>query len=136
MKYILESSHDLKECYGVARDYHDFNLTSSMKSCREDLEELIEKFARCKNEGFKEIASTLTNWKEEIINSFIEIYDYEGNLRRLSNGPIEGINSSIKKIFLCGNGYVSFDRFRRRCMYSINKDIAIQMKPKKLDKNK
>ena len=35
-----------------------------------------------------ECAKTLTNWKQEILNSF---HWYDG--RRLSNGPIEGKNN-------------------------------------------
>jgi len=138
MKYILESSETLRECYELSKKYREFNQSSNYENCSDDLDELIEKFAKCKSEGFKEIAVTLNNWKEEIKNSFIEIDDETNSnkLRRLSNGPIEGINSIIKKVFICGNGYTSFERFRNRCMYSINQDISIKGTPKKLNKNK
>ena len=138
MKYILESSSTLKECYELSKKYRDFNQTATYKSCETDLDEIIEDFAKCSSEGFKEIAVTLKNWKEEIKNSFIEIDDGQdtNKVRRLSNGPIEGINSSIKKIFMCGNGYGNFERFRNRCIYSINQDIPIKGTPKKIHKKK
>ncbi|MBR2067481.1 MAG: transposase [Solobacterium sp.] len=41
--------------------------------------------------------------------------------KRVSNGPIEGRNSLIKKILRLANGYTNFQRFRNRIMYSLNK---------------
>lgn len=52
-----------------------------------------------------ECAKTLTNWKQEILNSF---HWYDG--RRLSNGPIEGKNNYIKKIISNANGLSNFKR--------------------------
>ena len=66
---------------------------------------------------FIEVARTLSNWKKEIINSFIYIDEY----RRISNGPIESMNSKIKLIIRNGNGYVNFNRERNRIMYCLNK---------------
>lgn len=48
--------------------------------------------------------------------------------RRLSNGPIEGINSIIEKINVNGNGYTNFYRFRNRIIYSINKNVPLKIK--------
>ena len=48
--------------------------------------------------------------------------------RRLSNGPIEGINSIIEKINVNGNGYTNFFRFRNRVIFSINKNVPIKFK--------
>ena len=65
---------------------------------------------------FEELSLTLREWRAEILNSFSEI---EG--RRVSNGPIEGRNSLIRKILKLANGYSNFDRFRNRILYSLNK---------------
>ena len=59
---------------------------------------------------------TLENWKEEIVNSF-HTYDE----RKLSNGPIEGINRIVKIILRLANGYTNFNRFRNRVLYVLNK---------------
>lgn len=64
---------------------------------------------------FMECAKTLNSWKEEILNSFTWI---EG--RRLSNGPIEGKNTYIKKIISNANGLNNFARARNKFMYSQN----------------
>ena len=40
--------------------------------------------------------------------------------RRLSNGPIEEINSTLEKVNMNGNGYTNFYRFRNRCIYIKN----------------
>jgi hypothetical protein len=59
---------------------------------------------------------TLSNWKQEIKNSFTWIDD-----RRISNGCIEGKNSYIKKILHNVNGMNNFQRARNRIMYSQNR---------------
>ena len=40
--------------------------------------------------------------------------------RRLSNGPIESLNSRVKIVLDNGYGYTNFNRFRNRLMYSLN----------------
>ena len=78
---------------------------------------------------FIDIAKTISHWKEYILNSFIKIESIDcSSKRRLSNGPIEGINSIIEKINVNGNGYTNFYRFRNRVIYSINKNVPLKMK--------
>ena len=80
------------------------------------------------------IAKTLSTWKEYISNSFVSIKDClddNGKVRRLSNGPIEGINSMIEKNNANENDYTNFERFKNRCIYVINKDYIIRGTPKK-----
>ena len=49
---------------------------------------------------------TLEEWRNEIVNSFSYV-----NGKRVSNGPIEGRNSLIKKIIKLANGFSNFKRF-------------------------
>lgn len=77
----------------------------------------------------------LLNWKDEIINSFT-IIDSNDNNRRLSNGPIEGINGIIEQIKINGKGYTNYDRLKRRIIYTINKDTELKKIPNKLLRNK
>jgi len=72
-----------------------------------------------------EVANTLNNWKAEIVNSFIK---FKG--QRVSNGPIEGRNSLIKKILKIANGYSNFKRFRNRIMYCLNRYASHSFKKK------
>lgn len=44
----------------------------------------------------------------------------------MKNGPAEGINAKLKIINTNGFGYTNFERFRKRCIYSINKNVAIK----------
>ncbi|WP_407716429.1 transposase [Dielma fastidiosa] len=54
----------------------------------------------------------MKKWRQEIINSF-DLIEW----RRISNGPVESLNSRIKCIKRNANG---LDRFRRRVLYSLS----------------
>ena len=82
----------------------------------------------------------MSTWKEYIINSFITIpdalskpksKDEEPKPRRLSSGPIEGLNATLEIINVNGNEYSNFWRFRNRAIYVINKNVPILNTPKK-----
>ena len=50
---------------------------------------------------FEEVAKTISHWKEYILNSFILVESIDSScMRRLSNGPIQGINSILEKLIL------------------------------------
>lgn len=70
------------------------------------------------NSNIKELidcGKTWENYKEYIINSFLKFKD-----KRLSNGPIEGINSRIKALKKIYCGYSNYKRFYKRVIYIIN----------------
>lgn len=77
-------------------------------------------------EQFRTFGKLLKRWKPNIKNSFIRIDN-----KRLSNGPMEGINSRIKTILKSANGIKQFYRLRNRIIYSINKDVPIKKLTKK-----
>ena len=58
---------------------------------------------------FVECGKTWSRYKDYIINSFI-IY----NGKRLSNGPIEGINKRVKELKNVMSGYRNSSRFYKR----------------------
>lgn len=133
-KYILDISESLKLAYDLTTKYRHFNQTANADDCKDELEKIIDLFYGSNLDPFIEVAKTLSTWKEYIINSFIKINDCLDNdelPRRLSNGPIEGINSKIEKINVNGNEYTNFWRFKNRCIYVVNKDLTIQNIPKK-----
>ena len=123
----------LNLAYYLTTKYRDFNKTVNDSSCINEMENIIDLFYKSNLQPFIEVAKTLSTWKEYILNSFIKVsdcLDKDQKPRRLSNGPIEGINSIIEKININGNGYTNFWRFRNRCIYVINKDFIILNKPK------
>lgn len=67
------------------------------------------------------VARTLRHLKKEIVNSFNRV---DG--QRISNGPIESVNSRIKIIKQNGNGYRNFERFKLRALYSLNESSSIK----------
>lgn len=107
MKYAYE----LKELYIIFNDSkYDIDIIST------EISAIISAYKLSGISSFKEIGNTLSNWKEEIINSF---HTYEG--RRISNGPIEGRNKYICIILTLAMGYKNFKRFRNRVLYVFNK---------------
>ncbi len=98
--------------------YIDFNNTdyhTNLNEAENRLNEIIIEYKLSGIDTFYNLALTLEEWKNEIVNSFSHV-----NGKRVSNGPIEGRNSLIKKIIKLANGYSNFKRFRNRIIYSLN----------------
>lgn len=145
LKFLLSINEKLTLAYKLTSKYREFNRTANYKNCSEELEEIIDLFTTSDLEDFEKVGRTLINWKEEIINSFITIDECltipkkKAEIpvpRRLSNGPIEGINSLIEQIKINGKGYKTFGRFRFRVIYAINKELTINGKRIKLNRTK
>lgn len=141
IKFLLSIDDRLALAYKLTSKYREFNKTANFQNCSAELEELIDLFINSKLDDFIKVGRTLINWKNEIINSFITIdecltipntKDEIPVPRRLSNGPIEGINSIIEQIKINGKGYKNFKRFKYRVIYAINKDLTINGKKVKL----
>ena len=132
-KYILDIDESLSKAYWLVTRYRELNKTATIENVKEQYIEIVDELYNSKIEPLVNVSKTLSTWQEYILNSFITIddaVDSNGKARRLSNGPIEGINSQIQKINLNGNGYTNFWRFRNRCIYVINKDYTILGTPK------
>ena len=118
--YILKIDERLKKAYYLKEEYLRFNSTDEsefidFKTKETELLSYISKLYESNIPECVKTASTLINWKKEIINSF-RWYDH----RRLSNGPIEGKNNYIKKIIGNANGMNNFKRARNKFIYSQN----------------
>lgn len=126
-KIILDIDPKLKLAYELYSKYLEFNKTSSFEEASKEIEYLLDDFFGSGIKQFEDIAKTISHWKEYILNSFIKVDSINATTkRRLSNGPIEGINSIVEKINVNGNGYTNFYRFRNRIIYSINKNIPLK----------
>ena len=108
----LYKAHQL---YHLYREFNNSSFTDLIDA-ENRLNEIINNFRISGVKEFEVLASTLSNWKNEIINSFSSYKDI-----RVSNGPMEGRNSLVKKLLRLANGYSNFDRFRNRIIYSLNK---------------
>lgn len=119
LELLLEIHPDIRIAYRLKETYLHFNDIDEQEFVEEEhslqFDEIIEAMQSC---GIKELvkcATTLSEWKKYILNSFVWI-----NGRRISNGPIEGKNTYIKKMISNANGFRNFQRARNRFLYSQN----------------
>lgn len=116
LELILDIDDELTDAYNLKEQYIAFNHYATFENCREWLSRIIQEYATSGIAGFISLSGTLIHWFNEICASFDKI---DG--RRISNGPVEGINSKIDKILSNACGYQNFARMRNRLMYSLNK---------------
>ena len=122
-KYTLKLAYELKEEYRV------FNSTATIDNAEKWLDELIIKFKSSNIKEYIPFWKLLQNWHNEIINSFNRINGY-----RISNGPIERVNRTIKNIIEIGFGSTNFVRMRNRIMYCVNDNASILYEKKQTNK--
>ena len=119
LEAILSIDPQLRLAYQLKELYQQFNSIREEDYIQEEwntkLNAIINAFYISNIKEMKEIARTLSNWSEEILNSFTWC---DG--RRISNGCIEGKNSYLKKMISNANGFTNFQRARNRMMYSQN----------------
>lgn len=119
INFMLASDFELEVAYTLKEDFNDLN-TLSNSSIEESLDSFIDELTLYNLSDFSNVVKTMKNWRQEIINSFT-LY----NGRRVSNGPVESCNARIKLLKHNANGYTNFERFRKRVLYSLNKDSFI-----------
>lgn len=126
---LFSISHEIEDAWTLKERYLYFDEeTLSPEERRETLELLINAFIASDIPEMISVGLTLSNWKEEILNSFCTITktvkDKNGNkikkTVRVTSGPVEGRNKYLKTILKLANGYKNFDRFRNRAMYVLN----------------
>ena len=91
-------------------------MNSSLDEAKEQYDDILNAFIVANIPEYQEFTTSLTNWKTEIINSFII---YKG--RRINNGIAESVNSRIKEVLFNSKGIKDDERRRKRIMYAINK---------------
>lgn len=123
---MLSLDDELRLAYELKEEYRSFNLSASIDDAKNRLLELIDKFKASKIKEFYPFIRTIKNWFDEIINSFNRI-----NGHRISNGPMERTNRTIKQLFYNGFGFTNFERTRKRIIYISNSNTPILGVPKK-----
>lgn len=120
LEKLLSIDDELRLAYYLKELYREFNLCTYYEESQEKIDDLIESFISSGIEEYYEFVGTIKAWKKEICNSFLIIHN-----KRLSNGPIESLNSRVKVLLKNACGYSNFLRFRNRLMFSINKGEPI-----------
>ena len=128
---IISIDNRLKIAYEYCCNYRNFNARSSYYSAQEIFEKYAYNIEIARIEQFRPIVRMFQNWQEYIINSFLIV---DG--RRLSNGPIEGCNSQIKKLMRISNGLEHPIRFRNRLMHCYNKEAVLSPVKNRIEKIK
>ena len=129
----LETASNLKD--QVVYFYNHCNYDNAKKK----LEEIEAEVAKAQNEAEKvneemsPFTNTLINWKNEIINSFI-IVDNKSK-RRMNTAIVENRNKTIKLIKHASNGYLNWERFRNRILYTLNDDTTYYFACIRKDRN-
>lgn len=116
LEMILNIHQDLRNGYSLKEKYTIFNTVSTVDQAKENIDKLIEEFIKADIYEYQEFTTLLTNWKSEIVNSFII---YKG--KRINNSIAESINSQISVILFNTKGIRNDERRKKRIMYAINK---------------
>ena len=69
--------------------------------------------------AYEDFLTSITNWKEEYLNSFRRPYDD----RKQSNALSEYMNSRLRVLINVSNGLSNFPRFRARALYALNRKL-------------
>lgn len=121
---LIETNPYLAEAENFYDKLRAFYHTISYNEAREALNSLIGELRMSNVPEICGYASTLSEWKKSIVNSFI-IIDDTGT--HISTGKIESRNKIIKDVKRASNGVRNFQRFRNRCLFAINTDTPIYM---------
>lgn len=122
---LLENTdEDMTEIINLKDELYDFYEKCTYEESKAKINELIIDFRSSSVPELVSFANTLTQWKPEIINSFIII---PGINKKMNNALIENRNKSIKLLKHSSNGYTNWKRFRNRVLYTINDDEKFKL---------
>ena len=113
---ILDIDPQLRIAWQLKEMYSDFNRLSTFEKAPKEIHTIIQRFFKADIPEYREFCTALTNWRQEIINSFIR---YEG--LRVNNGVAESLNSRISVLLFNTRGIRDSERRRKRIMYAVNR---------------
>lgn len=122
---LLENTNeDMTEMINLKDELYDFYSNSTYEEAKTRINDLIIHFRSSAVPELVPFANTLTQWKPEIINSFIII---PGINKKMNNALIENRNKTIKLLKHSSNGYTYWKRFRNRVLFTINEDEKFKL---------
>lgn len=107
---------NLEYAYFLYQDFLFLSKRTSPNEGHELIKEFIEKMDSSGIFQLQDVSRTWAHYYEYIGNSFMK---YKG--KRLTNGPIEGINSRVKTLKKICCGYRNMKRFFNRIILIVNK---------------
>jgi transposase len=116
LELILAIHSDLKNAYQLKEKYIIFNATSSYEEAKQNFDGIYNDFVEANVREYSEFVATLSNWRTEIINSFIV---YRG--KRINSSVAESMNATISTLIFNTRGIRNSERRRKRIMYAVNK---------------
>lgn len=110
----LRKYPELNEVYNAREEFYKYSLKLHYwTESRDNLLFFIKKFDGSLLKELNDIANTLTNWFDEIVNSYAKTY--VGFC--LTNAVAEANNNTIQTLIDVGYGYGNFERLRNRVLY-------------------
>ena len=116
IRELLKMDDELHRGYQLKELFLDIIKHAPLEDAKRKLREFIELCNKSEIPEMIEAASTIDNWLEYIVNSFID--------ERYTNGFTEGTNNKIKVIKKNAFGYKNFSFFRKRILYIFNNKIG------------
>ena len=122
---ILDLDKELREAYNLKEEFLRIQYNVKYEEAKEELKKWITKCRESKIEEMCSAASTIENWLDEVVNSFID--------ERYTNGFTEANNNTIDKIVDRAYGYKNFKFFRLRALVILHQSYSEkkEKKPKK-----
>ncbi len=109
---LFEAFPQLKAVYDLKNELRNiFEDDIDRKQAEIKINEWVEKAKKLKNRFVNTFLKTLNNWKELVLNYFID---------RISNGIVEGINNKIKAIKRMAFGFMNFNNFKNRIIVNFD----------------
>lgn len=102
---LLEKHENLAYGYYLKELFRDFYRSPNYETANQYLKEWLQLAWSSPFPSFHEVAKTIENWKDQILQYFKTPY---------TNGRTEGTNHKIKNIKRRAYGYRNLDRFRTR----------------------
>lgn len=116
LELILSIHPHLKLAYELKEKYAIFNATCSYEDAKESFDSIYDEFVLSNIPEYYDFIVSLSNWKVEIINSFII---YKG--KRINSSIAESMNATISTLLFNTKGIRNIERRRKRIMYAVNK---------------
>ena len=117
---IFDSFPILKTAYELKELYRRFNKLLSFDDACENFDRIKSLFVNSQIPEYDEFVGILTNWKDEILNSFRRPYED----RKLSNAYTENINGKLRTYLDVSRGITNFARFRKRVIFALDPRIS------------
>ena len=116
---LLEINPVLTLAYHLKELFRNFNRTAIYPSCINEITSILDAFISADIPAYEDFLTSITNWKEEYLNSFRRPYDD----RKQSNALSEYMNSRLRVLINVSNGLSNFPRFRARALYALNRKL-------------